>query len=284
MTTTAFDDQFTDAPESVRQPYDTGSILRRNVADLEIALRKQTERAEKAEAELERLREQKPIKYLYRVTDCFGHDVLRDDPKGATILETIPLYAAPVPAPAVPAEFFTWVAAYGDYIEKLDVYNKKLTISKTLPFPGLDMNDEFQAFSAAQRKAHRMLPDLFEKARALLQSRAVKDFLTSQADCRACVNRGKVNGPSQESFCDSCIWQGMSWRKDHHAPAVPDADSVARFEAWVLAQADARPNLKRGRGTLCNKYPDGSYHTLWVDMAWEGWKARALLQSAEVAK
>ena len=146
MTTTAHEDQYTTAPEPVRQPYDTVAILRRNVADLEVALRKQTERAEsyaetlrsiasyvgaggynadtvdadvfeekirwgigeimkrmeKVEAELAKAREQKPIKYLYRVTDCFGHDVLRDDPKGATILETIPLYSAPVTAPAVP--------------------------------------------------------------------------------------------------------------------------------------------------------------------------------------
>lgn len=57
-------------------------------------------RAEKAEAELAKLREQEPIKYLYRVIDCFGHDVLRDDPKDATILETIPLFASPVPAVA----------------------------------------------------------------------------------------------------------------------------------------------------------------------------------------
>lgn len=56
-------------------------------------------RMEKVEAELAKLRKQEPIRYLYRVTDCFGHDVLRDDPKGATILETIPLFAAPVPAP-----------------------------------------------------------------------------------------------------------------------------------------------------------------------------------------
>jgi len=61
MTTTAHEDQFTDAPEPVRQTYDTGSILRRNVADLEIALRKQTKRAEKAEAELKELREQVPL-------------------------------------------------------------------------------------------------------------------------------------------------------------------------------------------------------------------------------
>lgn len=68
------------------------------------------------------------------------------------------------------------------------------------------------------------------------------------------------------------------------APAVSDADSVARFEAWVLAQADAQPHWRIGRGTLCNKYPNGSYHTLWVDTAWEGWKACALLQTAEVTK
>ncbi len=61
MTTTAHEDQFTAEPEPVRQPYDAGSILRRNVADLEIALRKQTKRAEKAEAELKELREQVPL-------------------------------------------------------------------------------------------------------------------------------------------------------------------------------------------------------------------------------
>ena len=62
MTTTAHEDQFTAEPEHVtHRPYDTGSILRRNVADLEIALRKQTKRAEKAEAELKELREQVPL-------------------------------------------------------------------------------------------------------------------------------------------------------------------------------------------------------------------------------
>ena len=73
-----------------------------------------------------------------------------------------------------------------------------------------------------------------KKARALLQSPAVNDSLTSQADCRACVNRGRVNGLSQESFCDSCIWQGMSWRKDHHAPAVPDANPAQ----WLADEGD----------------------------------------------
>ena len=61
MSSTAHEDQFTDAPEPVRQTYDTGSILRRNVADLELALKQQTERAEKAEEELKELREQVPL-------------------------------------------------------------------------------------------------------------------------------------------------------------------------------------------------------------------------------
>ena len=106
MTTTAHEDQFTvgtQTIERIRAPYDPIAVLKRNVAALEVALKQQTERAEAAEAELAKLAQQSPIKYLYRVIDCFGHDVLRDDPKGATILETVPLFAAP--APAVPAEW-----------------------------------------------------------------------------------------------------------------------------------------------------------------------------------
>ena len=48
MTTTAHEDQFTigtQTIEPVRQPYNTVSILKRNVADLELELKRQTERA-----------------------------------------------------------------------------------------------------------------------------------------------------------------------------------------------------------------------------------------------
>jgi len=122
MTTTAHDDQFTDAPEPVHQPYDTGSILRRNVADLELALKQQTERAEAAEAELlavrednhsmmleidelrkelAKMREKEPVAW-----DCGGSITAnsgyaewfsRKDHGAA-----VPLYTSPVPAPAVP--------------------------------------------------------------------------------------------------------------------------------------------------------------------------------------
>ena len=60
MTTTAFDDQFTPATqtiEPVRQPYDTSVSLSQNYANLELALKQQTGRAEAAEAELEAVRE-----------------------------------------------------------------------------------------------------------------------------------------------------------------------------------------------------------------------------------
>ncbi len=60
MSTTACDDQFTvgtQTIETVHQPYDTVAILRRNIADMEVALRAQTELKERAEAELAKLRE-----------------------------------------------------------------------------------------------------------------------------------------------------------------------------------------------------------------------------------
>ena len=105
MTTTAFDDQFTPSTqtiESVHAPYEPVAILKRNVAELELALKRQTERAEKTEAELAKLREQKPVAWCDPVE-------FKDDPWSFQGLRcrtsnypTMPLYAAPVPAPAAP--------------------------------------------------------------------------------------------------------------------------------------------------------------------------------------
>ena len=129
MTTTAFDDQFTAGTqhvEPVHQPYDIVSILQRNVADLEIALRKQTDRAEAAEAELlevrddnhsmmleidglrkelTKLAQQKPAMYM-AFSECgqfiryWTRDTANLDATMAvndfTVLE---FYARPVPAP-----------------------------------------------------------------------------------------------------------------------------------------------------------------------------------------
>lgn len=139
MTTTACDDQFTAATqtiEPVRQLYDTAAILRRKVAKLEVALKQQTERAEAAdeklttaredmqswidsrngwmeragaaEAELAKMREQKPALYM-AFSECgqfiryWTRDTANLDATMAvndfTVLE---FFARPTPATAVP--------------------------------------------------------------------------------------------------------------------------------------------------------------------------------------
>ena len=116
MPTIEFDDQFVLEPAApVRERYDMVAILRRNVANLEIALRKQTERAEAAEAELLAIRED-------------NHSMM------------------------------------------LEIHS--LRIERAAP------------------------------------------------DCQTCANRGQVNGLSQESYCDGCVYQGRSWRQNHFVLAV----------------------------------------------------------------
>ena len=100
MTTTACDDQFTAEPEPVIQPYDTGSILRRNVADLEIALKQQTERAEAAEAELASLRWQEPVATLLLSYDGADFEMYYDNNKLRFEGMSMKLYAAAGAAPA----------------------------------------------------------------------------------------------------------------------------------------------------------------------------------------
>ena len=95
MTTTAFDDQFTIGTQTidpVRQPYDTVSILKRNVADLELELKRQTERA--------------THKGATHCDDC-GLTWLDDglNPLGCPYCKAAAPAPAPAPAPAVPAEW-----------------------------------------------------------------------------------------------------------------------------------------------------------------------------------
>ena len=37
-----------------------------------------------------------------------------------------------------------------------------------------------------------------------------------RSDCTTCENRGRVNGLSQETYCNSCIFH-ESWRSNHYA-------------------------------------------------------------------
>ena len=120
MTTTAFDDQFTPSTQTieiVHAPYEPVAILKRNVAELELALKRQTERAEAAEAELARLAQQKPVAWRHENGNIFlpwQKDLI------VTGAVFSPLYAAPVPAPAVPneiglgkGEFVIWPVKIG---------------------------------------------------------------------------------------------------------------------------------------------------------------------------
>ena len=107
--TTAFDDQFTPATqtiEPVRHPYDTSVSLSQNYANLGLALKQQTERAEKAEAELANLAQQKPVAWRHENGNIFlpwQKDLI------TTSAVFSPLYAAPVHAPAVPAVPDGWM-------------------------------------------------------------------------------------------------------------------------------------------------------------------------------
>lgn len=133
MTTTAHEDQFTYAPEPVRQPYDTASILRRNVADAEKEMQRQAERAESyAEA----------MRSLASYVGAGGYNA---DTVDAGVFE----------------DKIRW--GIGEIIARM------------------------------------------EKV---------------EADCRACANRGQVNGLSQESYCDGCVYQGRDWRQNHFVLAV----------------------------------------------------------------
>ncbi len=53
----------------------------------------------------------------------------------------------------------------------------------------------------------------------------VRNNLMNQPDCRTCANRGQVNGLSQESYCDSCVYQGRGWRQNHFVDASKMVDA-----------------------------------------------------------
>ena len=220
MTTTACDDQFTAEPEPVIQPYDTCSILRRNVADLEIALKQQTERAEAAEAELANLRKQKPVAWinLNKWTPSNGPRCVTPEEyeKELELLTKLTaVYAAPVPAVAAPAVPEEWREVMKELADDLAIEIDQ------------DYQPERRAYPSEQRKYEGEMV-IVNRARALLQSANHSEQALEKVapDCRACANRGRINGLSQESFCDSCVWQGMSFRKNHYAPNSPEIGGI----------------------------------------------------------
>jgi hypothetical protein len=56
-------------------------------------------------------------------------------------------------------------------------------------------------------------------------------------DCNNCANRGRVNGLSQETFCDGCVYSGNTWKKDHFK--AKNGNASASISAEVDAALDA---------------------------------------------
>ena len=198
MTTTACDDQFTAEPELVIKPYDTASILRRNVADLEIALKQQTERAEAAEAELASLRWQEPVATLLLSYDGADFEMYYDNNKLRFEGMSMKLYAAAGAAPAA-LEMLRAILNTADAKRIFDALSGGKGI-------GTDDRRTWLAASALLRSADHSEQALEKVA----------------PDCRACANRGRINGLSQETYCESCVHEGRNWRKNHFLDAAAD--------------------------------------------------------------
>ena len=185
------------------------------------------ERAEKAEAELARLREQEPVAYVkYKATGGnVGLSWLAVPTGEFYPREGEPLYAAPVPAVAAPAVPEEWREVMKELADDLAI-----EIDQDYP-------PERRAYPSEQRKYEGEMV-IVNRARALLQSANHSEQALEKVapDCRACANRGRINGLSQESFCDSCVWQGMSFRKNHYAPNSPEIGGIKMVE---LHQIDA---------------------------------------------
>ena len=62
----------------------------------------------------------------------------------------------------------------------------------------------------------------------LVENERLKSLSSIPPECRTCANRGRVNGLSQESYCDSCVYQGRDWRQNHFVDASKMVDAVKR--------------------------------------------------------
>ena len=234
MTTTAFYRQLTEEP----QPMD--------------ALRTQTERAEAAEAELlavrddnhsmmleihnlrierdalvaelAKLRKQKPVAFWWTGLDGEPYggpyrgtpsDAAIDNARRAGCGPQL-LFAVPSPVPAVAAP------SVPDVLIQL---RDKVT---RIPHR--------TEYLSGQQFAYVRLCEVVGEIDALLQSSqaalAVPNLVESHQikapDCRTCANRGRVNGLSQESYCDSCVYQGRDCRQNHFVDASKMVDAVKR--------------------------------------------------------
>lgn len=268
-----------------------------NMTQLLARLAAVTERAERAEAELAKMLEQKPVAWMHdkdgRVDTC--HDSVKElwikvgQKQNTQFMReivpcrvehyNIPLYAAPVPAPAtecrgIPGRGCQYLAACNMPCNKCGkVHNAMFSLTPTPFIPDDDTRRNDEAFAAQQAVGNApSVPDewrtmlqwligqrgkaghchsrpgvwdddngdkagqpceqcaMYDRARVLLQSADHSEHVLEKVapDCLTCANIGLVNGLSQESYCDSCIYQGRDWRQNHFVDARKMVDTVSR--------------------------------------------------------
>ena len=210
MTTTACDDQFAPEPVApVRERYDTAAILRRNVANLEIALKQQTDRAEAAEAELEAVREDNHAMML-EIDGMRTERAIQAERDFESLISddnTIQEYAYELGG-----------TDSGEYhLTAQDV--ARIAAKASEPYTSA-LRSLASYVGAGGYNADAVDAGVFEDKIRWGIGEIIARMEKVAPDCQTCANRGLVNGLSQESYCDGCVYQGRSWRQNHFVLAV----------------------------------------------------------------
>ncbi len=303
MTTTAHEDQFTAGTQTIQpvlQPYSTEAILRRNIADMEVALRAQTELKERAEAELAKIRGQTPLAWMTGDGRVASDETKRTSMASASRSSfTIPLYAAPVPAPAV--------ADYGFNVERVQqaMHMLGLSTEESQETFAYKMDDNINRLTRAIIRHMEKLseepavavpdvpndiipegddfngttPHLIQCIESLVRLDA-KGVLVPHGIGRDAMHKGATH-------CDDC---GLTWLDDGlnplgcpyckdavPAPAVPKEwrEVMTELADDLSIELDMRYQSRSHYPSELRKYENEMQPV---------YRARALLQSAEVAK
>ena len=92
--------------------------------------------------------------------------------------------------------------------------------------------------------------------------------MSKNEHCDTCANKGKINGLSQETFCEQCVFQN-TWRKDNYKRKDVGMTSKEAFEQWAikeLMEGDNDPTTFR-----VNEF--GKYRDWPLQMAYRGYLA-----------
>ena len=111
-----------------------------------------------------------------------------------------------------------------------DVDARFLQAAQSVPVLGepvawVNINKHGDATRTVSRRDNWCTTPVFEKPTTSIPAaelqRLRKD--AERPDCGTCANRGRVNGLSQETFCEHCLWSER-WRKNHYKPTAIAGD------------------------------------------------------------